>query len=87
MNEIHTSLDWAEVQTALEAPVHKLNKYNRQMFLISKNIGIMVNELSKEEVNCRSGVVQRGGKPPKKDSLGGLAEVPSPIRQPPLITK
>jgi hypothetical protein len=53
MNEIHTSLDWAEVQTALEAPVHKLNKYNRQMFLISKNIGIMVNELSKEEVNCR----------------------------------
>jgi len=52
-NQLQTSTDWAAVQTAIEAPVHRMNKYGREMWKISKNIGDMVKELSKEEVNCR----------------------------------
>jgi hypothetical protein len=52
-NVITTSLDWTQVQIKMEAPVHRMNKYTHQMLLISKNIGHMVTELSKEEINCR----------------------------------
>lgn len=53
MTGITTSMDWASVQDNIEAPVRKLKRYNGQMFKISKNIGLMVAELSKEEINCR----------------------------------
>ena len=53
MNEIQSSLDWPAVQTALEAPLHKMKKYTHEMWNISHNIGLMVRELSKEEINCR----------------------------------
>ena len=53
MAEITTSLDWAEVQIALEAPVRKLNKYSGEMLRISNNIGDMVKLLSEEEITCR----------------------------------
>jgi hypothetical protein len=52
-NKIQTSLDWPRVQTAIEAPVHRMNKYGKEMWQMSKNIGDLVKELSKEEVNCR----------------------------------
>lgn len=51
--EIQTSLDWPSVQTALEAPLHKMSKYTHEMWNISHNIGLMVKDLSKEEINCR----------------------------------
>jgi PP-loop superfamily ATP-utilizing enzyme len=53
MNEIQSSLDWPEVQTALEAPLHKMKKYTHEMWNISHNIGLMVKDISKEEINCR----------------------------------
>ena len=52
-NQIQTSMDWAAVQTAIEAPLHNMKKYTHEMWTISHNIGLMVKELSKEEVNCR----------------------------------
>jgi PP-loop superfamily ATP-utilizing enzyme len=52
-NRIQTSLDWPNVQRAIEAPIHKMKKYNHDMWNISHNIGLMVQDLSKEEVNCR----------------------------------
>ena len=52
-NQIQTSLDWPEVQTRLEAPVRRMKKYSHEMWNISHNIGLMVRELSKEEINCR----------------------------------
>ena len=52
-NQIQSSLDWPTVQTALEAPLHKMKKYTHEMWNISHNIGLMVKELSKEEINCR----------------------------------
>jgi hypothetical protein len=52
-NQIQTSLDWPSAQTILEAPLHKMNKYTNEMWNISHNIGLMVKDLSKEEVNCR----------------------------------
>lgn len=52
-NQIHSSLDWPTVQTALEAPLHRMKKYTNEMWNISHNIGLMVKELSKEEINCR----------------------------------
>lgn len=52
-NKIESSLDWPGVQTALEAPLHKMSKYTNEMWNISHNIGLMVKELSKEEINCR----------------------------------
>ena len=53
MAEIRTSLDWARVQIALEAPVRRLNKYSDEMLQISTNIGVMVKQLSEEEITCR----------------------------------
>jgi hypothetical protein len=53
MNEIQSSLDWPAVQTAIEAPLHKMKKYTHEMWNISHNIGLMVRELSKEEIECR----------------------------------
>ena len=53
MAEIRTSLEWAKVQIALEAPVRRLNKYSGEMLRISNNIGDMVKLLSEEEINCR----------------------------------
>lgn len=50
---IQTSLDWPATQTALEAPLHRMKKYTQDMLDISRNIGLMVRELSKEEINCR----------------------------------
>jgi PP-loop superfamily ATP-utilizing enzyme len=52
-HQIQSSLDWPAVQTALEAPLHRMKKYTHEMRNISHNIGLMVKELSKEEVNCR----------------------------------
>jgi hypothetical protein len=52
-HQIQSSLDWSAVQTALEAPLHRMKKYTHEMWNISHNIGLMVKELSKEEVNCR----------------------------------
>jgi PP-loop superfamily ATP-utilizing enzyme len=52
-NQIYSSLDWPKVQTALEAPLHRMKKYTHEMWNISHNIGLMVKELSKEEINCR----------------------------------
>jgi len=52
-NQIRSSLDWQLTQTALEAPLHKMKKYTHEMWNISHNIGLMVRELSKEEITCR----------------------------------
>ena len=52
-NQIQSSLDWPAVQTAIEAPLHKMKKHTDEMWNISHNIGLMVKELSKEEINCR----------------------------------
>ena len=52
-NQIQTSMDWADVQTAIEAPVYRMKKYTTEMFKVSRNIGLMVVELSKEEIECR----------------------------------
>jgi hypothetical protein len=52
-NQIQSSLDWPTTQTALEAPLRRMNKYTNEMWNISHNIGLMVKDLSKEEVNCR----------------------------------
>lgn len=46
-------MDWPEAQTRLEAPVRKMKKYSHEMWNISHNIGLMVKELSKEEITCR----------------------------------
>jgi len=46
-------MDWAQVQQRLELPVVRMKKYSGEMLKVSKNIGLMVNELSKEEINCR----------------------------------
>jgi hypothetical protein len=51
--QIQTSLDWPATQTALEATIHKMNKYTNDLWNISHNIGLMVKDLSKEEINCR----------------------------------
>jgi hypothetical protein len=52
-HQIQTSLDWPVVQTALEAPLHRMKKYTHEMWNISHNIGLMVKDISKEEINCR----------------------------------
>lgn len=52
-NRIQTSLDWTRVQIAIEAPVHRMNKYSDEMLLMSRNIGRMVTALSIEEITCR----------------------------------
>lgn len=53
MAEITQSLDWAEVQIALEAPAHKMKRYTGDMLKMSSAIGHMVKKLSEEEINCR----------------------------------
>lgn len=53
MVEINQSLDWAEVQIALEAPAHKMKRYTNDMLKMSDAIGHMVKKLSEEEINCR----------------------------------
>ena len=53
MTEITQSLDWAEVQIALEAPAYKLKRYTGDMLKMSKAIGHMVKKLSEEEITCR----------------------------------
>ncbi len=53
MAEITTSLDWAQVQIALEAPAHKMKRYTGDMLKMSNAIGSMVKRLSEEEINCR----------------------------------
>lgn len=60
MNEIQSSLDWPAVQTAIEAPLHKMKKYTHEMWNISHNIGLMVKDISKEEINCRRHQKQTG---------------------------
>ena len=52
-NVIQTSMDWAEVQKRIETPIHSIKQFNQEMWNISHNIGLMVKELSKEEINCR----------------------------------
>jgi hypothetical protein len=53
MNQIQSSLDWPDVQTALEAPVYKINKFGGELRLMSDNIGSMIKALSIEEIECR----------------------------------
>jgi hypothetical protein len=53
MAEISTSLDWTHVQQELESTVRGLGKYSADMLQVSKNITVMVQELSKEEIQCR----------------------------------
>jgi hypothetical protein len=53
MNEIQSSLDWPEVQTALEAPVYKINKFGGELRKMSDNISSMIKALSIEEIECR----------------------------------
>ena len=53
MTEINHSLEWAEVQIALEHPAKKLKRYSNDMLQISTNIGRLVKQLSEEEINCR----------------------------------
>ena len=53
MTEINHSLEWTEVQIALERPAKKLKRYSNEMLQISTNIGRLVKQLSEEEINCR----------------------------------
>lgn len=52
-NQIQTSMDWAAVQQRIELPVVRMKKYSGEMLKVSRNIGLMVKELSKEEITCR----------------------------------
>ena len=52
-NQIQTSMDWAAVQQRIELPVVRMKKYSGEMLKVSRNIGLMVSELSKEEITCR----------------------------------
>ena len=52
-NKIQTSLDWTRVQQRIEAPIHNMKRYSHEMWNISHNIGLMVQDVSKEEINCR----------------------------------
>jgi PP-loop superfamily ATP-utilizing enzyme len=52
-NKIQTSMDWAEVQQRIEAPIRSMKRYSHEMWNISHNIGLMVKDVSKEEINCR----------------------------------
>ena len=53
MTGINHSLEWAEVQIALDRPAKKLKRYSNDMLQISTNIGRLVKQLSEEEINCR----------------------------------
>jgi hypothetical protein len=53
MTEINQSLDWDQISIQLENSAKRLGRYGPEMLRISSNIGGMVKELSKEEINCR----------------------------------
>ena len=53
MTEINHSLEWEQIQIALERPAKKLKRYSNDMLQISTNIGRLVKNLSEEEINCR----------------------------------
>lgn len=53
MAEITQSLDWDRVSIELENSAKRLGRYSPEMLRISNNIGVMVKELGKEEINCR----------------------------------
>lgn len=53
MASITNSLEWTKVQLELEKAARQLKRYDGQMLRVSQNIGRMVAELSKEEINCR----------------------------------
>ena len=61
MAKINHSLEWNQVQMQLEQSARRTGKHTDDMIRVSQNIGFMVIELSKEEVNCR-----RAGKQTKK---------------------
>jgi hypothetical protein len=50
--QIQTSLDWLVVGTDLADQLHKV-PYNRDLVRMFNNIGTMVDELSKQEVETR----------------------------------
>ena len=53
MTEITTSLDWDKVSIDLENAAKRLKRYSPEMLKMSSNIGVMVKQLSEEEINCR----------------------------------
>ena len=53
MSELQTSLDWPAMQTAMEAPAYKINKFSGELRQMSDNIGGMIKALSIEEIECR----------------------------------
>jgi hypothetical protein len=53
MAEITTSLDWDPLSILLDNRAKRLGRYSPEMLQISNNIGNMVKELGKEEINCR----------------------------------
>jgi len=50
--KIETSLDWLTVGTDLSSQLNKV-PYNRDLVKMFNNIGFMVDELSKQEVEAR----------------------------------
>jgi hypothetical protein len=53
MAEITQSLDWDRLSIQLENSAKRLGRYSPEMLRMSSNIGAMVKELGKEEINCR----------------------------------
>ena len=53
MAEITTSLDWDKLSIQLENSAKRIGRHSPEMLRMSNNIGTMVKELSKEEINCR----------------------------------
>jgi len=53
MAEITQSLDWDKLSIQLEHSAKRIGRYSPEMLRMSNNIGFMVKELSKEEINCR----------------------------------
>ena len=53
MSELQSSLDWPAMQTAMEAPAYKINKFSGELRQMSDNIGGMIKALSIEEIECR----------------------------------
>jgi hypothetical protein len=53
MAEITQSLDWDKLSIQLENSAKRIGRYSPEMLRMSSNIGAMVKELGKEEINCR----------------------------------
>ena len=53
MAEITQSLDWDKLSIQLENSAKRIGRYSPEMLRMSNNIGTMVKELGKEEINCR----------------------------------